>query len=62
MTAKLDSGALDWNVVGEVKESANGEPALIADGDVLTKSSSADDLSYLDEVMRDCASEGPEHD
>lgn len=62
VTAKLDSGALDWNVVGEVKESANGEPALIADGDVLTKSSSADDLSYLDEVMRDCASEGPEHD
>lgn len=62
VTAKLERDSLDWDVVGEVKASDNGEPALIADGDVLVKSSLAEDLSYLEEVTRDCASEGSQND
>lgn len=62
VTAKLDRDSLEWDIVGVVKEGANGEPALIADGDMLIKSSLIEDLSYLDEVTRDCTSEGSGHD
>lgn len=59
-TAELDGDAIAWEIAGVVKDGTSGEPALIADGDRLTKSASADDVRYLSEVVRDCASEGVE--
>lgn len=62
VTAKLGRDTLSWDIVDAVKEGTNGEPALIADGDRLTRSTSTEDLDYLDEVVRDCTLEGAERD
>lgn len=59
-TAELDGDAIAWEITGVVKGGTSGEPALIADGDRLTRSATADDARYLDEVVRDCTSEGAE--
>ena len=57
-TAKIDEGMLSWDLIATVKEGTNGEPALIADGDKLTKSSSDEDTKYLEAAAHDCAQRG----